>query len=54
VKTGAGKRRGLLNAKPNKAQAQIYNQISRGLTDVLMEYELLGDINASQPFAALP
>ena len=31
-------------SKPSKAQAQIYAQISRGLTDVLNEYELLGDL----------
>ena len=30
--------------KPSKVQEHIYNQIGRGLTDVLSEFELLGDI----------
>ena len=33
-------------AKSSRAQEQIYAQISRGLTDVLTEYELLGDFGA--------
>jgi len=28
--------------RPSRAQAQIYGQIARGLTDVLMEYGLIG------------
>ena len=30
--------------RPSKVQEHIYNQIGRGLTDVLSEFELLGDI----------
>ena len=36
----------LRDSKPSKAQAQIYAQIFRGLTDVLSEYELIGDMGS--------
>lgn len=35
--------------RPSRAQAQIYGQIARGLTDVLMEFGLLGTADMPDP-----
>jgi hypothetical protein len=35
--------------RPSKAQAQIYGQIARGLTDVLMEYGFLSASGLPDP-----
>lgn len=35
--------------RPSRAQAQIYGQIARGLTDVLMEFGLLGTADLPDP-----
>ena len=36
-----------LGFRPSKTQEHIYGQIARGLTDVLHEFELVGDIKHS-------
>ena len=36
-----------LGIRPSKTQEHIYGQIARGLTDVLHEFELVGDIKHS-------
>ena len=45
--SSARKQQKNLGFRPSKTQEHIYGQIARGLTDVLHEFELVGDIKHS-------